>query len=77
MNTKEINRISVQIRTHLYPEEINKLDKIVCDYKFRSRYQLIQTIIRSFLRAADPEEDEVVCIDFIEMFDTVIKKTSI
>ena len=72
-----MNRISVQVATHIFPEERDKLDEIAREYNFKSRYELIQTVVRTFLKVADPEDDEVVCNDFIVMFDTVIRKTSI
>lgn len=62
-------RISKQVTTHLLPEEINKLDEVVEEYKFRSRYQLIQAVIRAFIKVADPETEEVVCKDIEEMFE--------
>ena len=62
-------RISKQVTTHLLPEEINKLDKVVEEYKFRSRYQLIQAIVRTFLKTVAPEEGEFVCKDIEEMFE--------
>ena len=63
-----MNRISVQVKTHLYPEEVERLDKVVGDYNFKSRYQLIQTIVKSFLKVAYPEVNEVFCIDIENMF---------
>ena len=69
MKTKSIKRISVQLKTHLLPEEVDKLDEVVREYNFRSRYQLIQTIVRVFLKAVAPEGDEFVCKDIEEMFE--------
>ena len=64
-----MKRVSVQVATHLLPEEIDKLDEVVKDYNFKSRYQLIQTIVRVFLKAVAPEGDEFVCKDIEEMFE--------
>lgn len=83
-----MKRISIQVSTHILPEEVQKLDEVVREYKFKSRYQLIQVIIRSFLKVTDTETDEVVCNDIEEMFegyetasssdfDTVKRRTSI
>ncbi len=69
METKSIKRISVQLKTHILPEERDKLDEVVRDYNFKSRYQLVQTIIRSFLKAVAPEGDEFVCKDIEVMFE--------
>lgn len=65
----KIKRISVQLKTHILPEERDKLDEVVRDYNFKSRYQLVQTIVRVFLKAVAPEGDEVVCKDIEEMFE--------
>lgn len=84
----KMKRISVQLKTHILPEERDKLDEVVRDYNFKSRYQLIQAIVRAFLKAVAPEGDEFVCKDIEEMFegyetasssdfDTVKRRTSI
>lgn len=65
----KIKRISVQLKTHILPEERDKLDEVVRDYNFKSRYQLVQTIVRAFLKAVAPEGDEFVCKDIEEMFE--------
>ena len=64
-----MKRISVQLKTHILPEERDKLDEVVRDYNFKSRYQLIQAIVRAFLKAVAPEGDEFVCKDIEEMFE--------
>lgn len=64
-----MKRISVQVATHLHPEERDKLDKVVREYNFKSRYQLVQTIVRAFLKSVAPEGDEFVCKDIEEMFE--------
>ena len=69
METISIKRISVQVKTHLQPEERDKLDEVVREYSFKSRYQLVQTIVRAFLKAVAPEGDEFVCKDIEEMFE--------
>lgn len=65
-----MKRISVQINTHVKPEERDKLDRVVKKYRFKSRYQLIQCIVRSFLKVADPEPGEYAPKDIEEMFDS-------
>ena len=69
MEAISMKRISVQLRTHLLPEERDKLDEVVREYNFKSRYQLVQTIVRAFLKAVAPEEGEFVCKDIEEMFE--------
>ena len=64
-----MKRVSVQVSTHILPEERDKLDKVVKDYNFKSRYQLIQAIVRTFLKTVAPEEGEFVCKDIEEMFE--------
>lgn len=66
---RKMKRISIQVSTHLLPEEVHKLEEVVREYNFKSRYQLIQTIIRAFLKAVAPEGDEFVCKDIEEMFE--------
>ena len=65
----KMKRVSVQVATHLLPEERDKLDKVIKDYNFKSRYQLIQAIVRTFLKTVAPEEGEFVCKDIEEMFE--------
>ena len=60
---------AVQVSTHIGATERDKLDRIVKKYRFRSRYQLVQCIVRSFLKVADPEPGEYVPKDIEEMFD--------
>ena len=69
METISMKRISVQLKTHILPEERDKLAEVVRDYNFKSRYQLVQTIVRAFLKAVAPEGDEFVCKDIEEMFE--------
>ena len=64
-----MKRISIQVSTHLLPEEVHKLEEVVREYNFKSRYQLIQTIVRAFLKAVAPEGDEFVCKDIEVMFE--------
>lgn len=59
-----------QIKTEIPAECMERLDAIVEKYHFRSRYQLLQYVIKCFIRVADPQpEDEVVPADIEEMFE--------
>lgn len=73
-----------QIKARLTPEELSRLDGIVKKYQFKSRYHLLQYILQSFLRVADPEPEDVTEEAFdgyetasYEDFQTTKRKTSI
>lgn len=63
------NRRTLQVKARVMPEELNRLDGIIKKYQFKSRYQLLQYLIRCFLKVADPKEDEFVPKDIEEMFE--------
>ena len=59
-----------QIKTEISKEYMERLDEIVEKYHFRSRYQLLQYLVKCFIRVADPKPDEeVVPEDIAEMFE--------
>ena len=59
-----------QIKTEIPKEYMKRLDEIVEKYNFRSRYQLLQYLVKCFIRVADPKPDEeVVPEDIAEMFE--------
>ena len=59
-----------QIKTEIPKEYMRRLDEIVEKYNFRSRYQLLQYLVKCFIRVADPQPDEeVVPADIEEMFE--------
>ena len=59
-----------QIKTEIPKEYMIRLDEIVEKYHFRSRYQLLQYLVKCFIRVADPKPDEeVVPEDIAEMFE--------
>ena len=59
-----------QIKTEIPKEYMRRLDEIVEKYKFRSRYQVLQYLVKCFVRVADPQPtDEVVPKDIEEMFE--------
>lgn len=62
------SRKTVEMKTGLKPEQAERLDFIIKKYKFRSRYQLLQFLVISFLKVADPKPDEVVNEDLRLMF---------
>ena len=59
-----------QIKTEIPKEYMERLDEIVEKYHFKSRYQILQYLVKCFVRVADPKPDEdVVPADIEEMFD--------
>ena len=59
-----------QIKTEISKEYMERLDEIVEKYHFKSRYQILQYLVKCFVRVADPKPDEdVVPADIEEMFD--------
>lgn len=64
-------RYTVQIKSEFTEEEAEKIDLIVKKYRFRSRYQLIQTVIRVFLKNADPTKRDEINSDVQEMFSAM------
>ena len=59
-----------QIKTEIPKEYMKRLDEIVVKYNFRSRYQLLQYLVKCFIRVADPQpDDKVVPKDIEEMFE--------
>ena len=62
---------------YLSEAEIKRLDFIVQEFGFRSRYQLLQTIVRQFLRYSDTtaynEEPEPLAKDIEDMFDEMME----
>ena len=61
---------NVQIKTEVSVEYAKRLDEIVEKYNFRSRYQVLQYLVKCFIRVADPKpDDEVVPADIEEMFE--------
>lgn len=69
MKQKSYERNTIQVKARVMPEELNRLDGIIKKYQFKSRYQLLQYLIRCFLKVADPKEDEFVPKDIEEMFE--------
>ena len=74
----------VQLKARLTPEELDRLDKIIKKYKFKSRYHLLQYILQCFLKVADPEPEDVTEEAFdgyetasYEDFQATKRKTSI
>lgn len=69
MKKKKTEPRNVRIKTNVNVSEAEKIDTIVKKYRFRSRYQLFQYLVRSFLKVADPEPGEYVSKDIEEMFE--------
>jgi len=60
-----------KVNTYVPVEQVTRLQAICKDYGFNSVYHLLQHLIYSFLRVADPENDpidEVLPAEIAEMF---------
>lgn len=55
----EKNKKYVLIQTKVSSDTCNRLDRICKDYRFASRYDMMQHLISAFLRHADPESEEI------------------
>jgi hypothetical protein len=70
----------VKVGTKLTPSEHRLLLKTVHDYGFSSMYQLIQTLIRCFLRSVnsqyDATFDDAMSVDIEQMFQGLIDEGS-
>ena len=66
------------VQCYLHRDEIAKLDAIVKMFGFRSKYQLLQCLLRMYLRYADTtayEEDEApLSREIEEMFDELMEE---
>ena len=70
ININMMEKGNVQIKTEVPVAYAKRLDEIVEKYNFRSRYQLLQYLVKCFIRVADPKpDDEVVPADIAEMFE--------
>lgn len=52
------NRKTIQVKAEITNAECERLDKIIKKYNFKSRYQVIQYLVKSFLKVADPRQEE-------------------
>ena len=70
-------RPNAQIKTQLKPSDGAKIETIVRDYGFRSNYEFVKTILQVFIKAYDPQEEEVLTENFRDIFiqkvDTKLK----
>lgn len=68
--SRERKRNTVQVKSEITKEECDRLDHIIEKFAFKSRYQVIQYLVKSFLKVADPIIDEDEPDEEIEkMFD--------
>lgn len=51
-------RKTIQVKAEISTAECARLDRIIEKYAFKSRYQVVQYLIKSFLKVADPQIDE-------------------
>lgn len=59
------------VATYIAKADVERLDYIVREYGFKSRYQIIKTIIEAFLKVADPRPEEVANKDIEDMFNSL------
>lgn len=57
-----------QIKTQLKQEDGAKVEAIVRDYGFRSNYEFVKTILQVFIKAYDPQDDEILTENFRDIF---------
>ena len=66
-----------QIKTQLKPSDGEKVEAIVREYGFRSNYEFVKTILQVFIKAHDPQDDEILTENFRDIFtqqvDTKLK----
>lgn len=67
----------MQIKTQLKPSDGRRLDKVIQDYGFVSKYEFAKTLLKVFIKAYDPREEEILCENFRDIFiqevDTKLK----
>mgnify|MGYP000968881192 CR=1 FL=1 len=52
----------MQIKTQISQESGKRLEKVIKDYGFRSRFEVAKALLTVYIKAYDPrEEDEVLC----------------
>ena len=52
----------MQIKTQISQESGKRLEKIITDYGFKSRYEVAKALLMVYIKAYDPrEEDEILC----------------
>lgn len=66
-----------QIKTQLGEADGKKLDKIIKDYGFKSKYEFVKAVLTVFIKAYDPRGEEILTENFRDIFtqqvDTKIK----
>ena len=58
----------MQIKTQLKKEDGEKLDKILKDYGFISKYEFVKAVLTVFIKAYDPRENEILTENFRDIF---------
>ena len=58
----------MQIKAQLKKEDGEKLDKILKDYGFISKYEFVKAVLTVFIKAYDPREDEILTENFRDIF---------
>jgi|GEM_PF-3986554 hypothetical protein len=58
----------MQIKTQIKKEDGEKLDKILKDYGFISKYEFVKAVLTVFIKAYDPRENEILTENFRDIF---------
>ena len=51
----------MQIKTQISQEVGKRLDKVIKDYGFKSRFEVAKALLTVYIKAYDPKEDEILC----------------
>ena len=51
----------MQIKTQISQEVGRRLDKVIKDYGFKSRFEVAKALLTVYIKAYDPKEDEILC----------------
>jgi len=51
----------MQIKTQISQESGKRLEKIITDYGFKSRYEVAKALLTVYVKANDPRDDEILC----------------
>lgn len=62
-------RRTTQLKTEISNDDAERLDRIIEEYNFKSRYQVLRYLTECFLKVADPRPEEIVNADIEEMFE--------
>lgn len=61
----------MQIKTQLKQEDGKRLDEVIRDYKFKSKFELAKALLRVYVKANDPKDDEILCENLKDIFYSI------